>query len=134
MSEKIVQLNEEVIKGQIKELVRGSVEETLTYMAFSFEHWMRRTNNAVERLNREIRRRTRVVGAFPDGNSVLVLVCAGKLSALIRDIFWQFISSSERTPHFQFLAEIWSNPPCTEASDHCGTSAANQSYSPRRPA
>ena len=28
MSEKIVQLNEEVIKGQIKELVRGSVEET----------------------------------------------------------------------------------------------------------
>ena len=30
MSEKIVQLNEEVIKGQIKELVRGSVEETLT--------------------------------------------------------------------------------------------------------
>ena len=29
MSEKIVQLNEEVIKSQIKELVRGSVEETL---------------------------------------------------------------------------------------------------------
>ena len=29
MSEKIVQLNEEVIKGEIKELVRGSVEETL---------------------------------------------------------------------------------------------------------
>ena len=29
MSEKIVTLNEEVIKGQIKELVRGSVEETL---------------------------------------------------------------------------------------------------------
>ena len=29
MSEKIVQLNEEVIKGQLKELVRGSVEETL---------------------------------------------------------------------------------------------------------
>ncbi len=29
MSEKIVQLNEEVIKGQIKELIRGSVEEML---------------------------------------------------------------------------------------------------------
>ncbi len=29
MSEKIVQLNEEIIKGQIRELVRGSVEETL---------------------------------------------------------------------------------------------------------
>ena len=29
-----------------------------------------------ERLNREIRRRTRVVGSFPDGNSALMLVCA----------------------------------------------------------
>ena len=29
MSEKIVQLNEKVIKSQIKELVRSSVEETL---------------------------------------------------------------------------------------------------------
>lgn len=57
--------------------VGDSVEETLTYMAFPFEHWTRiRTNNAIERLNREIRRRTRVVGAFPDGNSALMLVCA----------------------------------------------------------
>lgn len=30
----------------------------------------------IERLNREIRRRTRVVGSFPDGNSTLMLVCA----------------------------------------------------------
>jgi hypothetical protein len=37
MTEKIVQLNEEVIKGQIKELVRGSVEETLNEFAF-FQH------------------------------------------------------------------------------------------------
>ena len=35
-----------------------------------------RTNNVIERLNREIRRRTRVVGNFPDGNSALMLVCA----------------------------------------------------------
>ena len=77
MSEKIVQLNEEVIKWQIKELVRGSVEETLTYCDFPCEHWTRiRTNNVIERLNREIRRRTCVVGAFPDGNSALMLVCA----------------------------------------------------------
>ena len=41
------------------------------------EHWVKiRTNNVIERLNREIRRRTRVVGAFPDGNSALMLVCA----------------------------------------------------------
>ena len=35
-----------------------------------------RTNNAIERLNREIRRRTRVVGTFPDGKSALMLVTA----------------------------------------------------------
>lgn len=57
--------------------VEESVEETLTYTAFPFEHWTRiRTNNVIERLNREIRRRTRVVGSFPDGNSALMLVCA----------------------------------------------------------
>lgn len=33
-------------------------------------------NNGIERINREIRRRTRVVGTFPDGNSALMLVTA----------------------------------------------------------
>ena len=33
-------------------------------------------SNVIERMNREIRRRNRVVGAFPDGNSALMLVCA----------------------------------------------------------
>lgn len=51
--------------------------ETLVYMDFPREHWRRiRSNNAMERLNREIRRRTRTVGAFPDGQSALMLVCA----------------------------------------------------------
>ena len=35
-----------------------------------------RTNNALERLMREIRRRTRVAGNFPDGQSALMLVAA----------------------------------------------------------
>lgn len=57
--------------------VEDSIEETLAYMDFPYEHWLRiRTNNVIERLNREIRRRTRVVGTFPDGNSALMLVCA----------------------------------------------------------
>ena len=51
-------------------------EEALTYCAFPSEHWTRiRTDNVIERLNREIRR-IRVVGTFPDGNSALMLVCA----------------------------------------------------------
>ena len=42
---------------------------------FPFEHWQRiRTNIAIERLSREIRRGNRVVGAFPDGKSALMLV------------------------------------------------------------
>ena len=57
--------------------VEDSVDETLEYMAFPREHWRKiRSNNVIERLNREIRRRTRVVGTFPDGNSALMLVCA----------------------------------------------------------
>ena len=57
--------------------VEDGIEETLTYCDFPSEHWTRiRTNNVIERLNREIRRRTRVVGSFPDGNSALMLVCA----------------------------------------------------------
>ena len=59
------------------ELVGAAVEETLTYYAFPGEHWRRiRTNNPLERILREIRRRTRVVGAFPDGQSALNLAAA----------------------------------------------------------
>ena len=58
-------------------VVRDGCAETLTYTRFPREHWRRiRTNNAIERLSREIRRRTRVVGTFPDGRSALMLVTA----------------------------------------------------------
>lgn len=63
--------------GKAAELVRAGIEETLAYMAFPREHWRSiRTNNMLERIMREIRRRTRVVGAFPDGRSALMLVAA----------------------------------------------------------
>lgn len=59
------------------EKVETGIEETLSYMHFPREHWLKiRTNNGLERLMREIRRRTRVVGSFPDGHSALMLVCA----------------------------------------------------------
>ena len=57
--------------------VEDGIEETLAYMDFPTQHWTRiRTNNAIERLNREIKRRTKAIGAFPDGQSALMLVCA----------------------------------------------------------
>ena len=61
------------------QVIEAGVNETLTYMdkPFPFEHWVRiRINNALERLNREIKRRTKVIGSFPDGDSALMLVAA----------------------------------------------------------
>ena len=62
---------------RIVNFIKNSVEETLTYMDFPYEHWSRlRTNNGLERIMKEIRRRTRVVGSFPDGYSAMMLVGA----------------------------------------------------------
>lgn len=58
-------------------IVESGHDETLRYYDFPMHHWRHiRTNNPLERLNREIRRRTRVVGSFPDGHSALMLVAA----------------------------------------------------------
>jgi transposase-like protein len=63
--------------GRAAELVDAHVSETLTYYAFPDCHWIKlRTNNPLERIMREIRRRTREVGAFPDGQSCLNLAAA----------------------------------------------------------
>lgn len=57
----IAELQSMKLKDAAKK-VADSVEETLTYCDFPSEHCTRiRTNNVIERLNREIRRRTRVV-------------------------------------------------------------------------
>ena len=59
------------------EIVGEGVGDTLAYYAFPDSHWIKlRTNNPLERIMREIRRRTRVVGAFPDGQSCLNLAAA----------------------------------------------------------
>ncbi len=78
--EKAKAVVEELRSMKLKETARkveDGIEETLTYCDFPSKHGTRiSTNNVIERLNREIRRRTRVVGSFPDGNSALMLVCA----------------------------------------------------------
>lgn len=59
------------------QMVEEGIGDTLTYYGYPDSHWRRiRTNNPMERLNREIRRRTRVVGAFPDGQSAVMLAAA----------------------------------------------------------
>ena len=61
--------------GAADKILKAGLEESLSYMSFPMEHRIR-TNNAMERLNREIRRRTRVVGNLPDGQSALMLAAA----------------------------------------------------------
>lgn len=81
-------------------VVRGGYAETLAYCEMPREHWRRiRTNDAIERLNREIRRRTRVVGTFPDGKSALMLVAA-RLK-YVADSEW----GSRRYPDVSLLKE-----------------------------
>lgn len=78
--EKALQVTEKLKEMKLvsaaKKLEDG-IEETITYMDFPYQHWTRiRTNNTIERLNREMKRRTRAIGSFPDGQSALMLVCA----------------------------------------------------------
>ena len=78
--EKVIAVVKKLRKMRLTEaakLVEQGAAETLSYYAFPSQHWRSlRTNNPLERLMREIRRRTRVVGAFPDGKSALMLVTA----------------------------------------------------------
>jgi putative transposase len=59
------------------ERVENAIHETFAFYAYPPQHWIKlKTNNPMERLLKEARRRTKVVGAFPDGHSALMLVAA----------------------------------------------------------
>jgi len=65
-----------LLPASMKILMQG-LEETLTYYSFPAAHWKKiRTTNCMERLIKEIRRRTKMIGAFPDEESCLLLVTA----------------------------------------------------------
>nr|WP_241686927.1 transposase [Leptospira stimsonii] len=58
-------------------VVSDGIEETLAYMDFPSEHWRKiHTNIPLDRIIKEIKRRTKVIGPFPDGKSALILATA----------------------------------------------------------
>ena len=61
--------------GKAMQILENGLSDTLTFMAFPREHWSRiSSTNPIERINREIRRRTRVVGVFPSVASAMRLI------------------------------------------------------------
>jgi putative transposase len=73
----VIEKLKEMKLGAAAKILEDGYKETMTYYQFPSEHHRSiRTNNPLERIMREIRRRTRVVGCFPDGESALMLVAA----------------------------------------------------------
>jgi putative transposase len=59
------------------QLVANSIHETFAYFGYPPQHRLKiQTNKPMQQLRKEARRRTKVVGAFPEGNSALMLVAA----------------------------------------------------------
>ena len=85
----VAQRLEEMKLKKAAQVLREGIDETLAYYAFPAEHWRRiQTNNPLERILREVRRRTRVVGCFPDGQSALMLVAA-RLRHVVAGTKWR---------------------------------------------
>ncbi|GAB4307199.1 MAG: hypothetical protein Kow0058_19130 [Roseovarius sp.] len=115
-----------------------SGHETLTCYSFPDSHWIKlRTNNPLERIMREIRRRTRGVGAFPDGKSCLNLAAA-RLRR-IAGTQWSSRKDMNMTRHSRIKPREPSSPPCagcstpsTASPRTAGPSSSNPSRRGRR--
>ena len=100
------------------ETLASHLEECLTFYRFPERHWKHiRTSNVIERAFKEVKRRTRVVGRFPNETSALVMVFSlleedrvkwQKVGMRVEDIAWieEASKALEREPiKLEFLEE-----------------------------
>lgn len=91
---------------KLAELMDGAEDEVLAYMAFPKSHWSQiHSTNPIERLNREIKRRTNVVSIFPNEEAIVRLVGAILLE---QNDEW---AVSRRYTSLETLAVICDDPP-----------------------
>jgi transposase-like protein len=104
--ERLREAAEALGRTKVAELLLEAEEDILAHMSFPASHWKQlRSTNPLERLNREIARRVRVVGIFPTDRSVLRLV--GSL-LMEQDEEWQL---GRRYMSLESMAQVMASEP-----------------------